>query len=71
MANSLLPATQYEYAAFLTDWQHVGPKHSVEGVAGVREALAQLQGREFFRTIIERDVLPARVKKYRPRASNG
>ena len=66
MARPSAPATQYEYAAFLADRQHVGPRRWVKRVAGVRKVIAQLQGREFFQVIIEGDALPACVNGCRP-----
>ncbi len=51
-------------ARFQPAWQHVGSK--LRGVDGVVEALTALQGASIPASILESDVLPARVRDYRP-----
>ena len=60
------PATPVEYADFLLLWQHVHPDTRVTGLAGLRKVIAQLQGREMFQALFERDVFHSRVRRYRP-----
>ena len=66
LRKEMEPATPEEYADFLIRWQHIHPDTQLSGLDGLREVLEQLQGQENFQAILERDVLPARVKDYTP-----
>ncbi len=59
------PVSIDEYLAFLARWQRVTPEHRAEGVDGLREVLAQLQGVEATALQWDREVLPARVRDYK------
>ena len=51
---------------FLAEWQHLTPESRVEGPAGVLEVIGQLAGFEIPVALWEREILPARVRGYRP-----
>jgi ATP-dependent Lhr-like helicase len=59
------PVDQAAYARFLGAWQGVGSAAS--GLDRLREALAQLEGLPMPASVLEKDILPARVRDYSPR----
>ncbi|MBD3184117.1 ATP-dependent helicase [Candidatus Poribacteria bacterium] len=64
LRKEMEPATPEEYNDFLIRWQHVHPDTRLSGVDGLTEAIGQLQGYEVLQGVIERDMLPSRVKDY-------
>jgi ATP-dependent Lhr-like helicase len=54
------------FAAFLQRWQHVDPRHRMNGPDGVERALVQLMGVARPPDGWERDYLPARLQRYEP-----
>jgi ATP-dependent Lhr-like helicase len=54
------------FAAFLQRWQHVDPRHRLQGPDGVERALTQLLGAARPPDGWERDYLPARLERYEP-----
>ncbi len=54
------------YAEFLARWQHAKPDERRFGRDGLREVLDQLRGLELPGLAWEQDVLPARLRDYRP-----
>ena len=52
------------FAAFLQRWQHVDPRHRMNGSDGVERALVQLLGLARQPDGWERDYLPARLDRY-------
>ena len=61
------PVSAQDFMRFLLRWQHIAPGTRLEGRAGVREAIRQLQGFEAPAVSWERDLLPARVAGLRSR----
>ena len=66
LRKEMEPATPEEYADFLIRWQHIHPDTQLSGIDGLREVIRQIQGRENFQAVFERDVFPSRVKDYDP-----
>ncbi len=64
LRREVQPVDAAAYARFLLDWQGVTRKRS--GIEGLLEAIGQLQGCPIPASVIEREVLPARVHGYRP-----
>ena len=60
----IAPVSPAEFMRFLFTWQHVGDRHQLTGVDGLRAVLAQLDGLELPARTWERDVLPARLERY-------
>ena len=60
------PVSAQDFMRFLLRWQHIAPGTRLEGRAGVREAIRQLQGFEAPAISWERDLLPARVADFDP-----
>ncbi|HEX7154313.1 MAG TPA: DEAD/DEAH box helicase [Thermoanaerobaculia bacterium] len=54
------------FMRFLFSWQHVAPLERLEGVDGVQEVVAMLDGYEVAANAWEQHVLPARVENYEP-----
>jgi ATP-dependent Lhr-like helicase len=54
------------YVDFLARWQHVAPGTQLQGRAGVRTVIEQLQGLELAAGEWESSILAARVSDYRP-----
>jgi ATP-dependent helicase Lhr and Lhr-like helicase len=52
------------FARFLAKWQGVGS--AAHGAPRLREVLAQIEGLSLPATVLERDILPARVDGYQP-----
>ncbi|MFN8507192.1 MAG: DEAD/DEAH box helicase [Dehalococcoidia bacterium] len=59
------PVPPAAYARFLAGWQGLGNAHG--GTDRVRDVLLQLEGLPLPASVIEREVLPARVANYQPR----
>jgi ATP-dependent Lhr-like helicase len=59
------PVEQVVLARFLPQWQGVGP--SVSGLDRLREVVIQLEGLPVPASVLETEVLPARVAGYQPR----
>ncbi len=64
LRHEIEPVDATTYARFLTAWQGVG--RGRRGTDALVEALEQLQGVAIPASVLERDVLPARVDGYRP-----
>ncbi|MEM8489341.1 MAG: DEAD/DEAH box helicase [Pseudomonadota bacterium] len=54
---------QRQYAAFIAEWQYVTKPR--RGIDGLYEAIEQLQGVPLPASVIESEILPARIKGYR------
>ncbi len=59
------PVEATALARFLPSWQGVGERHG--GVDRLAEVVAQLEGTPLPASVLERDILPARVAGYAPR----
>ncbi len=64
LRQEIAPVSVADYLRFLAHWQHVAPAAQVAGQAGVAEVVAQLAGLELPVAAWEREVLPARVRRY-------
>ena len=61
------PAEPEALSRLLLDWQGLGPDAPLRrGPDGLLEVIEQLQGAAFPASALERDVLPARLRDYRP-----
>ena len=60
------PVTAQDYMRFLLRWQHVGTGRALSGRAGLRQAIARLEGFEAPAAEWEQAILPARVDDYSP-----
>jgi ATP-dependent Lhr-like helicase len=65
LRKEIEPVTAADFLAFLASWQHADEAHTLEGPAGVLEALRQLAGFEAPAAAWEAHILPARVRSYR------
>jgi len=65
LRRAIAAVSPAQHARFLERWQHVAPGTSLEGPAGVLEALRQLAGVEAPLAAWEKHILPARVAKFR------
>jgi ATP-dependent Lhr-like helicase len=65
LRREIEPADPAAYARFLPAWQGVGA--SAGGVDRLAEVIAQLEGLPLPASVLERDILPARVRGYSPR----
>ena len=61
------PSSISDFVRFLACWQHVADGYRLEGRAGLRSLVQQLQGLEIAAGEWEHHVLPARVAGYDPR----
>ncbi len=67
------PSSQQAYARFLADWQGLGRQDvrrrgsggTARGIDTLADAIAQLAGAAIPASVLEADVLPARVRNYR------
>ena len=66
LRKEIAPVSARDYARFLIRWQHAGAETRLEGKEGIRRAIRRLQGFEAPAPAWERDLLPARVRDYRP-----
>ena len=64
LRKEIEPVSASDYLRFLFTWQHADPENQLDGVHGLRDIIAQLQGCEISAIAIERDVLPGRMKMY-------
>ncbi len=64
LRQEIAPVAVSDYLRFLVHWQHVAPSAQRTGVAGVAEVVTQLAGLELPVAAWEREVLPARVRRY-------
>ena len=64
MRHEIEPVEASTFARFLPAWQGVG--RGRRGLDALVETLEQLQGVAIPASVLERDVLPARVEGYRP-----
>jgi ATP-dependent Lhr-like helicase len=62
----IAPVSPADFMRFLLVWQHVMPESRLQGLDGLREAIAQLDGVEAPARAWERDVLASRVERYEP-----
>ena len=60
------PVSPADFMRFLFKWQHVDPADRLNGIDGLREVLAALDGFELAGWAWERSVLPLRVNGYEP-----
>lgn len=60
------PVSAADFMRFLFRWQHVADGTRLTGVAGTAAVVDQLQGFEAAAAAWEREILPARVRGYRP-----
>src|SRR5829696_2298532 len=60
------PVPARDFLRFLFRWQRVAPDTQVEGAASLDTIVAQLEGFGAPAAAWERDILPARLKDYRP-----
>jgi len=60
------PVPARDFLRFLFRWQRVAPDTQVEGAASLDAIVAQLEGFGAPAAAWERDILPARLKDYRP-----
>ncbi len=61
------PTSADALARFLPVWHGIGPAQVGRGVDRLYEVIGQLQGLAIPASVLERDVLPARVRDYTPR----
>src|SRR6185369_6544046 len=66
LRREIEPASAADYLRFLLAWQHAAPGTEVEGRAGLLRVIEQLQGFEAAAGAWEREILPARVRRYDP-----
>jgi len=66
LREQIRPVSPADWLRFLAEWQHLTPDTHLEGPEGVKEIVRQLAGVEIPAKEWERDILPARVKDYRP-----
>ncbi len=66
LRREIEPVTTVQYEEFLARWQHRTPTTRLHGLDGTLQVIKQLQGMEFPAEAWEREVLPARVARYRP-----
>jgi len=66
LKRELEACAPYEVVDFMTRWQHLHPDTRLEGLDGLREVIAQLQGFELVTGALESEMIGRRVKEYRP-----
>jgi len=66
LRKQIEPVTVDVYLRFLTRHHGILPGSKRSGTSGLFEALSMLQGLDLPAVVWERDVLPARIEKYRP-----
>ena len=67
LRREIEPVSAADLMRFLFRWQHVDAEGRLSGVGGVARVVAMLQGYEAPAVSWERDLLPARLKKYESR----
>ncbi|MHC4513451.1 MAG: DEAD/DEAH box helicase [Planctomycetota bacterium] len=65
LRQEIEPVPTAAYLRFLSCWQHVDPKHQLEGPHGVNQVIAKLAGFPIPAAAWEIHVLRARIKDYR------
>ncbi|MFK7898647.1 MAG: DEAD/DEAH box helicase [Myxococcota bacterium] len=63
---SVEPVSSQDMLRFLFEWQHVAPGAQLEGTPAVARIVEQLQGFDLAAGAWESEVLPARLRNYRP-----
>jgi ATP-dependent helicase Lhr and Lhr-like helicase len=70
LRKQIEPAAPAALARFLAEWHHVAvpgaPSFARRGPDALLDVVEQLQGAAFPASVLERDLLPARVPSYRP-----
>jgi ATP-dependent Lhr-like helicase len=70
LRKQIEPAAPAALARFLAEWHHVAvpgaPSYARRGADALLDVVEQLQGAAFPASVLERDLLPARVPSYRP-----
>ena len=66
LKRELAACAPYEVVDFVTRWQHRHPDTQLEGIDGLREVIAQLQGFEIVTGALESEMLSRRVRGYQP-----
>ena len=66
LRKEIAPVSARDFMRFLVRWQYVAPETRLEGREGIRRAVSRLEGFEAPASAWERDLLPARVRNYRP-----
>ena len=66
LKRELEACAPYEVVDFTTRWQHLHPDTRLEGIDGLREVIAQLQGIELVTGALESEMIGRRVREYRP-----
>jgi ATP-dependent helicase Lhr and Lhr-like helicase len=67
LRKEIEPTSVEALARFLPDWHGIGSGTSSGGVDRLYEVVAQLQGLALPASVLERDILPARIPRYTPR----
>ena len=65
LRREIEPVSAADYLRFLLRWQHLAPGSRLQGKAGVRAAIARLEGFEAPARAWEHELLSARVEDYR------
>ena len=71
LKRELAACEPYEVVDFLTRWQHRHPACRLEGMAGLRTVIEQLQGFEVVQGALEPELLRERVRDYSPELLDG
>ncbi|WP_184409217.1 DEAD/DEAH box helicase [Xanthomonas sp. 3075] len=66
LRREIEPVAQRDYARFLFEWQHVDGSSRVAGPDALAGVVGQLEGFEAPAVLWESELLPARVRDYRP-----
>ncbi|MDP6776013.1 MAG: crosslink repair DNA glycosylase YcaQ family protein, partial [Candidatus Latescibacteria bacterium] len=66
LKRELEACAPYEVVDFVTRWQHLHPDARLQGLDGLREVIAQLQGFELVTGALESEMIGRRVADYRP-----
>jgi ATP-dependent helicase Lhr and Lhr-like helicase len=66
LRRELEACAPYEVVDFTTRWQHLHPDTRLEGLEGLRETIAQLQGFELVTGALESEMIGRRIRDYRP-----
>lgn len=65
LRKEIEPVTASQFLRFLSEFQHIGEEHVLEGPRGVAEVLRQLAGFEVPVAAWEASILPKRIRNYR------
>jgi len=66
LRKEIQPVSLYSYAHFLTRWQHLHPQERLAGPGAAIKVMQQLRGLAAPAVAWERDILPLRLRDYRP-----